>query len=67
MENLTTSRDIRLHLASLLDELSKVQTSEAWVSVASEFPILTEQFEQANTTLDTLWFNYRCATTNPGD
>ena len=67
IDELATPRDIRLSLASLLSQLEEIQSTEAWAAIATEFPALTEQFKEANTAVDSLWFTFRCATTNPGD
>lgn len=66
-QDLTTPRDIRLKLASMLDLLGQVQNSEVWEALAIQYPTLSDQFQITQTTLDDLWYLFRCATTNPGE
>ncbi len=61
-DQISTDRDIRLTLASLLDRLGQVQNTERWEEVAKWNPQLKEQFQAAQDAVDMLWFSWRQTT-----
>lgn len=64
---MTTPRDIRLQLASLLDQLGQVQNTEAWETVTQSTPALSDQFQIAQNAMDELWYLWRTSTTKSTD
>lgn len=61
-DNLITPRDIRLKLASMLDQLGQLQSSESWETVTTEHPAIADAHQIAQTTLDDLWYLWRKVT-----
>lgn len=66
-DTMTTPRDIRLHLASLLDQLGQVQNTETWEATAQANSELNNRMYEAIASVDALWFLWRSLTAKPGE
>lgn len=63
-DQISTDRDIRLTLASLLDRLGQVQNTERWETVAQGNIELQNRMHVAICAIDAVWWLWRCTTTN---